>query len=77
MTFKVRGSPLAGSCAAETDGWELHGAYVRDRVEETAAKRTKTRESTKPQLGGLNSIQFHNFQWGRDIIRYFLYFCRD
>ena len=30
LSLEVRGSPLAGSCAAETDGWELHGAFVRD-----------------------------------------------
>eukprot|EP00435_Cladocopium_sp_Y103_P054863 s86_g18.t1 len=26
----VRGSPLADSCVAETDGWELHGFFVRE-----------------------------------------------
>ena len=28
----VRGSPLATTCTAEKDGWELHGAFVRDRT---------------------------------------------
>ena len=29
--LQVRGSPLADRCTAETDGWELHGFFVRER----------------------------------------------
>ena len=29
--LQVRGSPLADRCTAETDGWELHGFFVREQ----------------------------------------------